>query len=67
MTDEAKLELFNRLVDYLITSSESMYEIARELESDPAHASHVSALDWETGSAKILITEVIHLCVNLSI
>jgi hypothetical protein len=60
MNDEAKLRFFNMLVEYVIISSETMYAIARELESDPAHASQVSALDWEIGYAKILMTRVKH-------
>jgi hypothetical protein len=67
MIDESKLALFDQLVKYLHESSETMVTIVRELESDLAHASKVSALNWDIATAKSLMTYVIYPCINLSI
>jgi hypothetical protein len=56
--------LFDLLVAYLIDSSAAIDNIAKRLAVDPRHADQVIHLKQHIDSAKFLMTQVFHPCVN---
>jgi hypothetical protein len=64
MDDEVKTALFDRLVNYVINSSSAMNTVAKALVSDSSQSSHVSRLNKHINTAKSIMTQVIHRCIN---
>jgi hypothetical protein len=60
MQEPFSLERYNKLVAYLIQSSDAMDETARSLASDPLHASRVKLLKESLALARALLTEVLY-------
>jgi hypothetical protein len=65
--NKEKTALFDRLVSYLIDSSEAMDDIARALALDSLLESIVDCLNGRIDIAKRLMTQVIDTCINPSL